>query len=272
MKSTATRVRKGIKLLDAKGPKDWRKKVKLDELDMWNCSVLNYVYADYAEYPCTSETLLTVAMQSLGLTNHADLVKHGFCLPKVGYDQDNRTEPDLATQDELRILTDEWKRQINLNFWSLRNLIDTFFKLEEIKSGDHCPPYMFRWTLFKSVRLGCSLYVHHFVGDDGARDLHDHPRKFTTLGLWGRYVEETPHVDAHGGKSTVLVDRKTYTAPWLRSFPAEHRHRLTLFPGETCWTLAFVWPLKREWGFWVRGKFIPWRQYVYSDGSQDRDC
>jgi hypothetical protein len=99
------------------------------------------------------------------------------------------------------------------------------------------------------------VYLHHFVADDWSRDLHDHPKRFISIGLWGWYFEDTP------------AGTKRYHAPWLRTFPAEHIHRLRV-PSKNCWTLVIVLKPVREWGFWHEGQFIGWRQYV---GSKTAD-
>lgn len=140
-------------------------------------------------------------------------------------------------------------------------LIDKIFRLEEINGANRCPTYLYRWTL---ARWGAyRVYLHHFVGDDWSLDLHDHPKRFISIGLKGRYVEITP--DPKGGTHT-----RTFTAPWIRSFPAEHIHRLRMvrkWSGamEDCWTLVVTLKATRGWGFWHIGKFIPWRQYVNSE-------
>jgi hypothetical protein len=58
--------------------------------------------------------------------------------------------------------------------------------------------------------------------------------------------------------------RTRYHAPWIRTFPAEHIHRLTV-PSKNCWTLVIVLKATRGWGFWHEGKFRPWREYVDSE-------
>lgn len=131
-------------------------------------------------------------------------------------------------------------------------LINKLFKLEEINGKNRCPTYLFRWTLLRLKWF--SVYLHHFVGDDWSRDLHDHPKRFISIGLGGQYVEETP------------AGERTYRAPWVRTFPANHIHRLRMIGGRDCWTLVIVLRPVREWGFWHFGKFIPWREYV-ADGS-----
>ena len=135
------------------------------------------------------------------------------------------------------------------------HLVNKLFSLEEINGHGTCPTYLFRWTLFRLGDYAC--YLHHFVGDDWSRDFHDHPKRFVSIGLKGSYVEESP---------AYAVGARVFTAPWVRTFPAEHKHRLRLRLGSDCWTLVFVGRKTREWGFWHGTRFttyfIPWRQYV----------
>lgn len=121
------------------------------------------------------------------------------------------------------------------------------FALEEINGGGRCATYLFRWTL-----LACrwfAVYLHHFVGDDWSLDMHDHPKRFVSIGLSGRYIEETP------------AGERLYRAPWIRTFPAEHIHRLRLC-GRDCWTLVIVFRATRPWGFWHLGSWVSWKSYV----------
>ena len=148
-------------------------------------------------------------------------------------------------------------------------ILDRLFEpAEEINGGERCPTYLYRWTLAKGSDW--SVYLHHFVADDWSRDLHDHPKRFISIGLWGWYVEETPcgennNCEPRGDESwDSWTRKKIYRAPWIRSFPAEHVHRLTV-PSRNCWTLVIVCKRVRDWGFWHGGLFIPWRKYVDSD-------
>jgi hypothetical protein len=131
-----------------------------------------------------------------------------------------------------------------------------FGKAEEINGANRCPTYMWRWTVL-STRWG-KAYLHKFTGSDWSRDLHDHPKRFISIGLWGSYLEETP-----SGKTR-------YRAPWIRTFPAIHQHRLST-PWGTCWTLVIVGLSTREWGFWHEGQFIQWEQYVKGSDSDIAD-
>jgi hypothetical protein len=131
-----------------------------------------------------------------------------------------------------------------------------FGSAEEINGANRCPTYLYRWMLV-SLK-GRKAYLHHFVGDDWSLDLHCHPKRFISIGLWGSYVEITPN------------GQKSYRAPWIRSFPAEHKHRLMVGPNGNCWTLVVVLRPTREWGFWPDGVFIPWRAYVKSETADRR--
>lgn len=134
---------------------------------------------------------------------------------------------------------------------------------EQIDGANRCPTYLYRWFICRTRWF--KVYLHHFVADDWSLDLHDHPKRFISIGLKGRYVELTP--DPKGGTKT-----RTFAAPWIRSFPAEHIHRLRMVRGwlgevGQCWTLVIVLRGTREWGFWHLGRFIPWRRYVEGEGG-----
>ena len=127
---------------------------------------------------------------------------------------------------------------------------------EEVNGAGRCPTYLYRWHLASA--FDCKLYIHRFVRDDWSTDRHDHPKRFISIGLWGSYLEHTP------------AGTQRFRAPWIRSFPAVHQHRLTLPWGE-CWTLVVVLRGEREWGFWHDGRFIQWWQYVRGDAAHLAD-
>ena len=137
----------------------------------------------------------------------------------------------------------------------LKNLIFP----EQINGANRCETYLFRWHLLSLP--WCKVYLHRFVADDWSRDMHDHPKRFISIGLWGRYTEWTP------------AGSRRYSAPWVRTFPAEHIHRLTIDEGRECWTLVIVLAAMRPWGFWHLGQFIPWKKYVTSTlADQMKSC
>ena len=137
----------------------------------------------------------------------------------------------------------------------VHKMLDRVFgTAEEINGAHRCPTYLYRWTVRKTA--GGKWYLHKFVGDDWSLDFHDHPKEFTSIGLWGSYLEATP------------AGTKRWRAPWFRRFPAEHKHRITT-PWGTCWALVIVGKSIREWGFWHDGKLVPWREYVASDAADE---
>jgi hypothetical protein len=138
------------------------------------------------------------------------------------------------------------------------NWLNRLFRMEEINGAERCPTYLFRWTLVRFRSF--AVYLHHFVGDDWARDLHDHPKRFISIGLRGRYKEETPSGE------------RIFRAPWIRSFPATHVHRILMVDGSTCWTLVIVLNAVRTWGFWTDNGWVPWRRYVSDDSIARKNC
>lgn len=137
----------------------------------------------------------------------------------------------------------------------IKEMLNQIFQLEEINGHNICPTYLYRWTLLSTRWF--KFYLHKFVADDWSQDLHDHPKRFVTIGLWGRYTEHTP------------VESKIWKAPWIRSFAPQHLHRITIEPSSTCWTIAIVFKSVRNWGFVHNGQWIPWRQYVSSDTAKE---
>jgi hypothetical protein len=130
-------------------------------------------------------------------------------------------------------------------------LIDKLLKSHLIYSGNDCPPFMQRWTLVPALitkLFGCRVFLQHILLTD--KDLHDHPSKFITIGIKGRYVD----IDSTGNE-------KEYKAPWIRDIPANYIHRIYLYPRESAWTIAIQFEIIREWGFWKDGVWMNQEQY-----------
>lgn len=146
----------------------------------------------------------------------------------------------------------------------IERLLNRFFEKEEINGHGICPTYLYRWTIGHIG--GWKFYVHHFVGDDWSKDLHDHPKRFVTVGVKGRYLEESPANRPWGAGPGYMFGQRIYTAPWIRTFPANHIHRIEMVEkGEECWTLVMVMRTERPWGFWHKGVWMPWQKFVTSD-------
>jgi len=145
----------------------------------------------------------------------------------------------------------------------LRRLLNRLCFYETMSGAGRCPVYLERWTLF--YRWGYGVYLHHFIGDDWAADPHDHPRRFITIGLRGWYWEDVYDADGR------LIEQRRYSAPWVRSFPANHLHRVRASECGNCWTLVIVLKKSRPWGFVQDGIWIPFRDYVFG-GNSRTDC
>lgn len=145
---------------------------------------------------------------------------------------------------------------------------DRVFEREEMDGDGRCPVYLRRWTLAKARwPFEFSIYLHHFVGDDWSLDLHDHPKRFVSIGLKGAYREGTPTPATSRDITAIMtgVTWRTFRAPWVRTFPAAHIHRIELIQAQPCWTAVIVLKPVRPWGFWHNHEWIPWRAYVGSD-------
>jgi hypothetical protein len=107
------------------------------------------------------------------------------------------------------------------------------------------------------------IRLHHiFISDNYY--LHDHPWHFLSIILKGGYFEITESEEKVWYKNlwgnfylpkTVMV--KEWKKPGSFLFrSATHRHRVELPPGKTSWSLLFMIPVKRDWGFWKGGNFF----------------
>jgi hypothetical protein len=100
-------------------------------------------------------------------------------------------------------------------------------------------PYVIRWRV--QTRIG-SVRVHHWLGPDDDRAMHDHAWWFLTLVVRGSYADRNPDGDDLLSAGSVRFRR------------ALHRH--TVIPGPAgAWTLLVTGPPVRAWGFWRDGKF-----------------
>lgn len=98
-------------------------------------------------------------------------------------------------------------------------------------------------------------YLHCWVGEDWSKDLHDHSGWMVSVGLTGWYDETTE------------TGSRRYTAPWIRAFPATHRHRIATVRVPT-WTLCLMPTLQRVSSFYVDGQRFNTQQYQVSEWAQ----
>src|ERR1043166_1089909 len=89
-----------------------------------------------------------------------------------------------------------------------------------------------------------SLYLHHFVGSDPDRGLHDHPAGLgVALLLSGKYYEQR-----YKPGSMDIITRSLH-APSINVIRGTDFHRVLLPKGKEAWTLFFRTPRVKRWGF-----------------------
>lgn len=154
----------------------------------------------------------------------------------------------------------------------IERILDRFFPCKIIR--DACdqiglPGYrdvlLKRWFIFGADKDegGRRLLVHKLCRSDSDRECHDHPRRFVSLVLRQGYMEqiERPEPGQHPEMPTTLLQ---WNRPGKLLFRrAEHRHRVILLDQtKPAWTLVYMGPKRREWGFWRDGIWIHWERFV----------
>ncbi len=113
--------------------------------------------------------------------------------------------------------------------------------IKEIKSKSG-EVHFRRWEILKT-RWG-SIWLHAIYKADQDKHLHNHPWDFKSIVLKGSYLEKTEKgiIKQHPGK--------------FNSRSGESYHKILELLSPVVYTLFFVSPTKREWGYKVDGKFI----------------
>ena len=117
--------------------------------------------------------------------------------------------------------------------------------------------YLYRWWVLPRNRF-FNVYLHHFVGSDEDKALHDHPWVNLSIVLSGRYYEET--IGAGGITYSEELKEGGIKFRWPRQ-----AHRVQLPDNEACWTLFITGPVVRTWGFHCAKGWVPWRDFVQTD-------
>lgn len=116
-------------------------------------------------------------------------------------------------------------------------------------------PYAFRWVLITPF---FSMRIHNFLRSDDKRYFHDHAWDFWTFIIKGYYWD----VSENG--------RTKRTQGNLYFVKAEHAHYVDV-PVGGCWTFVFSKNPRRNWGFWVEGKFRRPLKYFHKFGHPPCD-
>ncbi len=93
------------------------------------------------------------------------------------------------------------------------------------------------------------VFVHQIFTPDPDRVMHDHPWDFWTFPLSG-YREVNMH-----NRGFVDLCRWHFR-------PAEYVHRIIHLDYTPTWTIVVARKARREWGFWVDGRWVHWREYL----------
>lgn len=106
-----------------------------------------------------------------------------------------------------------------------------------------------------------AICLHWILKPDAEPYVHDHPVTFLSLILRGGYCEERQQVwSGYAQRDEVRTTHRTHR--WFNFIRASKgdRHRIThVFPKTL--TVCFMGPKTREWGFWIDGKWVYWKDY-----------
>lgn len=126
----------------------------------------------------------------------------------------------------------------------------------------HLEGYMRRWWLFNpTIRetkkrrwewIPFSIRVHHILRADLDTHEHNHPWDARTIIMNGWYLEQR-----NNSSPRIAMRDVGYTGP----IGATQFHRIREVSQGGVWTLFIMYKYKGDWGFRVKGKFIPYKQY-----------
>ena len=109
------------------------------------------------------------------------------------------------------------------------------------------------------------VFVHRMDGPDPGRDLHDHPWTFWSFVAKGGYCED--RAAQRDPDKTTLHGRSRWSVKVMR---LDECHSVTVVDAPT-WTIVLHGPKRRDWGFYVDGKWMPWRIYDSTIRAERRD-
>lgn len=129
----------------------------------------------------------------------------------------------------------------------------------------HLQGYMNRWFATADDAMAYKAEdqpvrrVHEILRSDKDRDLHDHPFDYITLIMEGGYFEEQPKYADWPAGPRISTWRGEGS---LLSRRAEDPHRLIIPEGSRAVTLFMTSPRRRDWGFYTKGGWVHWRNYL----------
>lgn len=147
------------------------------------------------------------------------------------------------------------------------NLLDRNGRKRIIMDRQNRDPYLERYYVFfkERVTFPYNVFLHKFLKSD-PDDVHDHPWNYFTIILKGGYYEWVAQFNEEGIKTCEV---KHWRGPGSFRFGNTTTfHRIELKEGVTPWTLFFVGPKQREWGFLVKNKWIHYDQYLTEQAKE----
>ena len=103
-----------------------------------------------------------------------------------------------------------------------------------------------------------NVFLHVFYRSDHDRALHDHPWPSVSFKLWGAAVEHYAVFHEH------IMEERVRRIPWLLPIyrPATWTHRIELVGPAPVVTIFCVGFKQRTWGFWPKGVWKRWTEYL----------
>lgn len=171
-----------------------------------------------------------------------------------------------------------------MNWWKF------FTREPDLIIGPVDDPYMHRWMLFPKNRW-FNIYLHKIIRSDNDFALHDHPYNNISVVLKGGYDELVPEKSSTTLLARIFRDSEgfqlsSYVAhhfqppfrqTWrpagsviFRQAAAAHRLVLPLVLSNTdttpryatAWSLFIVGRRRREWGFWLKDRWVPHTEFA----------
>lgn len=113
------------------------------------------------------------------------------------------------------------------------------------------------------------FFLHHILRSDDDTWPHDHPWRFVTLILAGKYIEHVFHpttIREWATKKVRVLSHERHATPGtvLRN-QATHTHKLEIV--RPVWSLVLAGAGERDWGFWVMDgtgpdRWVQWEEYL----------
>ena len=136
------------------------------------------------------------------------------------------------------------------------------------------PRYLLRWYVIPR-NPWLNVYLHQFLHDDEDRALHDHPWRFVSIMLRGKY-REVVSFPAHGNGHYHFIER---SSPSIAFRSADYAHRVVLKRDVKdrpvpCWTLVVTGRVTRDWGFLCPQGWRHWKEFTAESdyGQVGRGC